>query len=380
MEHTEVVNDGFRLNAFQSTGMDRLKKKTRMRSKHSAWTNQSQNAAKGRSSKIVTVKDGSPGPREIVPEVMWDEGILGGYRPLHQPWSYYLRSMFWIHNETLNIWTHLLAPIFLIALLCTCSQDEEVVNNPSMHGIYIFTVAFSLTYLLSALMHVFYHKSVFAFLVLNQLDHVGIAIGLHGGILMRFYCSGNVLLYESIGSYLLLLPPICTFIMAVSPALHDYELNDKKRRNGNRRILCFIIISCIFVVLLSRLYDYYINGTRLYHLNIYHGFEFITYVTGSIIFHYHIPESLSPGRFDILGQGHQLFHVITAAQGTCILYASYLDLKMIPNEVHSLAEPNVTFMWGSFLISNIVNVILCLVCGRKYARRLQVNGKGCSHP
>jgi len=44
-----------------------------------------------------------------VPVVFHEPHVEAGFRPLGQPWSYYVFSIFQLHNESLNIWTHLLA-------------------------------------------------------------------------------------------------------------------------------------------------------------------------------------------------------------------------------------------------------------------------------
>ena len=73
-------------------------------------------------------------PREMVPKLIWEPGILTGYRPMNQPWKFYIRSLFWIHNETGNIWTHLLAPLFTLAMLYTFSKHIDFSTNGSAHG------------------------------------------------------------------------------------------------------------------------------------------------------------------------------------------------------------------------------------------------------
>lgn len=42
--------------------------------------------------------------------------LLRGYRPLNESYTQCLASLFHIHNETVNIWTHLLGiPLFLLS-------------------------------------------------------------------------------------------------------------------------------------------------------------------------------------------------------------------------------------------------------------------------
>ena len=51
-----------------------------------------------------------------VPNVMRNYGVTSGYRLLNQPWLYYIRSLFQLHNETFNIWTHLIGAVIVLYL------------------------------------------------------------------------------------------------------------------------------------------------------------------------------------------------------------------------------------------------------------------------
>jgi len=55
---------------------------------------------------------------EKKPEDVWNRHILTGYRINHLTWKSILMSLFKWHNETINIWTHLVGfVVFLIILL-----------------------------------------------------------------------------------------------------------------------------------------------------------------------------------------------------------------------------------------------------------------------
>ncbi|KAK1880426.1 Membrane progestin receptor alpha [Dissostichus eleginoides] len=43
-----------------------------------------------------------------VPTYFRERYVSTGYRPLNQNWRYYFLSLFQRHNETINVWTHLL--------------------------------------------------------------------------------------------------------------------------------------------------------------------------------------------------------------------------------------------------------------------------------
>ena len=53
-----------------------------------------------------------------IPLVYREPGIIYGYRLQHQPIKFYVKSMFQIHNETVNIWTH------MIAMYTGCHEDH----------------------------------------------------------------------------------------------------------------------------------------------------------------------------------------------------------------------------------------------------------------
>ena len=69
-------------------------------------------------------------PRENVPEVMWEPGVLTGYRPIDQPWTYYLKSLCWIHSETVNVWTHLVLPYVILVVVYILGQGQ-IITWPS---------------------------------------------------------------------------------------------------------------------------------------------------------------------------------------------------------------------------------------------------------
>ncbi|CAM4959066.1 unnamed protein product, partial [Rotaria socialis] len=48
-----------------------------------------------------------------VPPILIEPFILRGYRSTHQPWSYYWKSLFHKHNETINVWSHLIGILYM---------------------------------------------------------------------------------------------------------------------------------------------------------------------------------------------------------------------------------------------------------------------------
>ena len=55
---------------------------------------------------------------EIDPENVWNKYIVTGYRVNYDSWKQILHSLFEWHNETVNIWTHLVGFVVYIGVLC----------------------------------------------------------------------------------------------------------------------------------------------------------------------------------------------------------------------------------------------------------------------
>lgn len=56
-----------------------------------------------------------PTVRDVdVPPLFRERFILAGYRPVGLSWRCYVLSLFQIHNETLNVWSHLLAAVCVV--------------------------------------------------------------------------------------------------------------------------------------------------------------------------------------------------------------------------------------------------------------------------
>ncbi|XP_078579293.1 membrane progestin receptor alpha-like isoform X2 [Branchiostoma floridae x Branchiostoma japonicum] len=110
-----------------------------------------------------------------VPDVQKEPYVLTGYRPPYRPWGFYLMSIFSQHNETVNVWTHLIPSFYVVYLLKTYSDEVSFAHDVSsmlllLLGISNFTIQF-----LSACAHLLHSRSVAAYYVTFIFDFLGIA-------------------------------------------------------------------------------------------------------------------------------------------------------------------------------------------------------------
>ena len=55
---------------------------------------------------------------ELEPENVWNKYIVTGYRINYLSWRPILGSLFQWHNETINIWTHMIGFVAFLIVLC----------------------------------------------------------------------------------------------------------------------------------------------------------------------------------------------------------------------------------------------------------------------
>ena len=134
-------------------------------------------------------------PIEQAPPYARSQYILYWYRPKMKPMSGAL-TLFRLHNETLNIWSHLLGAIWVCAMLMdTCSMPDAAVRNEGQRHA---TVVYLLTALFCTFSSALYHLfggilSPRTYRRLFNLDINGISVVIAGsyypGLLFAFRCN-----------------------------------------------------------------------------------------------------------------------------------------------------------------------------------------------
>jgi len=97
--------------------------------------------------------------------------ILRGYRPCHQTYSFYLRSLLSLHNETINIWTHVVGALFFLwqALAMPFVGDFN-------SFLLLFAVGGLLCFGASSLFHLLLPHGPRAYGILLKADYAGVVI------------------------------------------------------------------------------------------------------------------------------------------------------------------------------------------------------------
>ncbi|XP_046572458.1 adiponectin receptor protein-like [Haliotis rubra] len=235
--------------------------------------------------------------------------LLKGHRPPTGSFMACFKSIFQIHTETGNIWTHLLGMIafmgiaiyFLSRPSVEIQWQEKAVFSAFFAGA-ILCMGFSWVF------HTVYCHSERVGKFFNKLDYCGIALLTMGSFVpwlyYSFYCRT-----EPKVAYLVLI--FVLGIMCIVVAMWD-----KFSQPGYRPVRAGVFVGLGLSGVIPALHYVITDG-------FYHAINFaalgwlclmaLLYIAGAFIYALRIPERIFPGKFDIWFQSHQIFHIFVVA-------------------------------------------------------------------
>ncbi|KAJ9413526.1 hemolysin-III related-domain-containing protein [Fusarium oxysporum] len=256
----------------------------------------------------------SPEPRTValhdIPQ--WRQGnkyILAGYRPMKANYPQVIKSLSFLHNETWNVYTHLigavLLPPYATAILRTISGPQYIdVTRIDFIMFNIFFCSAESCLSSSAVYHLIGSHSHEAELLWHRRDLIGIVILTVGtfipGIYYIFYCDPILQKIHWI---------IVVFCGSATAALISIP-KFRTLRWRKARVSAYVALGASALIPL-------LHGVQVYGLEYmleYSGMkwylvELLLYGGGCGIYAFRIPERIAPGHFDIWFSSHQIFHI-----------------------------------------------------------------------
>ncbi|CAH8550300.1 unnamed protein product [Schistosoma rodhaini] len=231
--------------------------------------------------------------------------LLRGHRPQLPSFRECFRSIFRLHTETGNIWTHLIGFIcFLILSISFLVHPGLNIHWQEKMIVQVFFTSAIVALGFSWLFHTVYCHSERVGKLFNKLDYVGISLLVIGSsvpwIHYSFYCYNSFKIVYILA--VLILGAFCAFVCT-----QDYFLSPTYRAS---RALLFTafglsgVVPCVHYILIEDLQErahYSALGWLILMAALY--------ISGATIYALRIPERLYPGKFDIWFQSHQIFHV-----------------------------------------------------------------------
>jgi predicted membrane channel-forming protein YqfA (hemolysin III family) len=114
--------------------------------------------------------------------------IHSGFRLPNQPYSYYYRSLFSLHNETFSVWIHLIGTLILIVQIVKHIIELSNESHSSIVYIYIIynCIGGCVMLLCSSQAHLLHSRTLSDHIRSFYLDYFGISFyGFTSGIVLR---------------------------------------------------------------------------------------------------------------------------------------------------------------------------------------------------
>ncbi|XP_034031026.1 membrane progestin receptor alpha-B [Thalassophryne amazonica] len=262
-----------------------------------------------------------------VPWVFREPHILSGYRQPDQSWRYYFLTLFQRHNETLNVWTHLLAALIILVKWQEISETVDFLRDPHTHPLFIVLLA-AFTYLsCSALAHLFSAKSELSHYSFYFLDYVGVAVYQYGSALAHFYYAIEEDWHTRVQGIFL---PAAAFLAWLSCFGCCYGKYASPQLPKFAHKLFQVVPSGLAYCLdispvVHRICSCYQEDCADPVVT-YHWYHVLFFLISAYFFSYPHPESWFPGKCDFFGQGHQIFHVFLVMCTLTQIEALRMDL------------------------------------------------------
>ena len=244
--------------------------------------------------------------------------LVSGYRKPNSSLGSLLCSLFYPHNDLLNIWTHIcgICIFFYLSLTLrdgTFSQVPQIRRNPDqleVFPIYVFLVNVSIMMLFSVIYHWFRPRSEFVFNLLRTFDIGGICFFNFGGFYsVNYYVSYCQPLAQKIYGNLIMLVSLVVFFLILLETLN------KKPVYFSGNSLLFAMVGLNFMIVLHWLYWGLTASPENGNLTLKSYLVYIPIIGAvdvlAVVCFYigHIPEKYIPRKFDILCNSHTLWHV-----------------------------------------------------------------------
>lgn len=246
-----------------------------------------------------------------------------GYRPVSNSWITCLSSLGHLHNESMNIYTHLIPAIgllvgqFVIHIGLKYCYPEASIGDHAVFSIQVDAAI--VTMLLSCIYHTMMCHSQGVENLMLRVDYVGILTLILGsffsGIYVGFYCEPALRrVYWSM---------IITLSLVTATLVLHPKLQGVKYRV--HRTWAFISTALSgFAPIIHGLLLYGWNEMWVRSGMPYWFLEGIFYLIGAFFFVTRLPESIWPGRFDIWFSSHQFFHIFVVIASLVHLYGVWV--------------------------------------------------------
>ncbi|XP_065831315.1 membrane progestin receptor gamma-B-like [Oscarella lobularis] len=236
-----------------------------------------------------------------VPRAFREDFVRTGYRAPNLTAKQCLASLFECHNETANVWTHLIPTLFFAALAVQCAVVDE---KPRAWPMVVFVAGLVVNTGCSTVAHLFSTMSVRSRHICYYIDYSGISIvGLTVSIGYYYYSFplGGVALRNRYISGSVFVGALACFLSCGS---RHYRVDawQKSARTASFG-LCYAYTTLPLLIRIAW-------ADRWEFILVGHVAHVALMIAASFVYTAKVPERFWPGRFDLFGHSHCLMHIL----------------------------------------------------------------------
>lgn len=308
-------------------------------------------STKRRNSHKITLK------MHQVPQFVREPYIMSGYRDtdnitLHQC----IATLFTVHNETFNIWSHIFAAIAIIVYSTSVFYQHGVIGNPLIYPLVCFATSVCLAFTSSWFAHLFCCMSWTVRHTCFYIDYASISVFTFTAGL-GFICYSRPLDDDA---FILHRHPLVFISISISLSFinmflcclsrHRYRKYRFFIRTGTYVFKYFFDISPFMMRCLT-------SSSTCDPVTVsYFKRHMLCYGISAFVNATRLPERLLPGFFDFLGYSHHIFHVLLTIGNFDAFNALMWDMRNRREELlASPFQPTFSTTIGSMIILLAVN-------------------------
>jgi len=249
-----------------------------------------------------------------LPEWLQDNDFLHtGHRPPLPSFTACLKSIFRVHTETGNIWTHMIGCVFFVGIaIYFFTRPHNVIQWQDKLAFSPFFLGAIACLGLSFAFHTVYCHSERVGKLFSKLDYVGISLLIMGSFVPWLYYSFYCRLQPKY-TYMITISVLGSFAIVVSLWDKFSEPLFRPLRAGVFMALgLFGVVPAVHFIITDG-YSAAIKETSFHWLVL----MACLYIGGALLYAMRIPERFFPGKCDIWFQSHQLFHL-------CVVVAAFV--------------------------------------------------------
>ncbi|KAL5010834.1 hypothetical protein ScPMuIL_013139 [Solemya velum] len=292
-----------------------------------------------------------------VPEPFHEYFIVSGYRHPKSTAVQCILSLFYATNETLNFWTHFLPSLYFLWSLCGLSQSVDFLNDPFSYPLLAYLVVWCVFPLSSAIAHTFNTMSVHARHICffidygsNSLFSLAVAVGYRAYIFPEYF--SNTLYSDFYLAGAMFNSILCTVCACQTRFMKRSYFRTALRLSAFALPYVYDSVPVIGRLLLCTPEECALSS------QLPHARQFIFAITAAFLYATHIPERLNPGKFDIIGHSHQLFHISTAIGVMDQVAAVVLDFQ----ERRAIIKDDFMFASPLYSIGAVTSILVINTC------------------